>query len=103
MPDNLFMRTTVTLDPDVERLLRKAIHERGQSFKETLNQALRHGLADVGADIDEPPFRVSARPMRLRPGIDPARLHAHADELEMDAHAELSHRLRKETASRDRS
>jgi hypothetical protein len=38
------MRTTVTLDPDVERLLRAAVKERGISFKEALNEAARIGL-----------------------------------------------------------
>jgi len=38
------MRTTVTLDPDVERLLRNAMRERGISFKEALNEAARIGL-----------------------------------------------------------
>jgi hypothetical protein len=38
------VRTTVTLDPDVERLLRDAMRERGISFKEALNQAARDGL-----------------------------------------------------------
>jgi hypothetical protein len=38
------VRTTVTLDPDVERLLRTAMRERVISFKEALNQALRAGL-----------------------------------------------------------
>lgn len=39
------MRTTVTLDPDVEALLRKAMQERGESFKQVLNFAIRSGLA----------------------------------------------------------
>ena len=38
------MRTTVTLDPDVERLLRGAMKERGISFKSALNEAIRAGL-----------------------------------------------------------
>ena len=38
------MRTTVTLDPDVERLLRDAMKERAISFKEALNEAARIGL-----------------------------------------------------------
>ena len=29
----ILMRTTVTLDHDVEKLLRRAVHERDQSFK----------------------------------------------------------------------
>jgi hypothetical protein len=37
------MRTTVTLDPDVEQLLRVTMKERGVSFKEALNQAIRAG------------------------------------------------------------
>lgn len=39
------MRTTVTLDPDVEALLRQAMEERGLSFKHALNDAVRAGLA----------------------------------------------------------
>jgi hypothetical protein len=38
------VRTTVTLDPDVERLIRAAVRERGISFKEALNEAARIGL-----------------------------------------------------------
>ena len=38
------MRTTVTLDPDVERLIGDAMRERAISFKEALNQAVRIGL-----------------------------------------------------------
>lgn len=38
------MRTTVTLDSDVESLIRKAMKQRGQSFKEALNSAIRAGL-----------------------------------------------------------
>jgi hypothetical protein len=38
------MRTTVTLDPDVERLIRAAMRERAISFKVALNEAARAGL-----------------------------------------------------------
>jgi hypothetical protein len=38
------MRTTVTLDPDVERLIRDAMRERDISFKEALNEAARIGF-----------------------------------------------------------
>jgi hypothetical protein len=37
------MRTTVTLDPDVERLLKVEMRERGVSFKQALNDAIRGG------------------------------------------------------------
>ncbi|MBM3763336.1 MAG: antitoxin [Acidobacteria bacterium] len=42
------MRTTVTLDPDVERLLREAMREKSISFKEALNEAARAGLRKPG-------------------------------------------------------
>jgi hypothetical protein len=38
------MRTTVTLDPDVQALLKKAKRERGVSFREALNDVVRNGL-----------------------------------------------------------
>ena len=42
------MRTTVTLDPDVESLIREAMKERAISFKEALNDAARIGLGGKG-------------------------------------------------------
>lgn len=39
------MRTTVTLDADTEMLLRRQMSERGVSFKQALNDAVREGLA----------------------------------------------------------
>lgn len=77
------MRTTVTLDADVESLLRAAMQRGRRSFKQTLNDAVRRGLkGDSGAGL--PPFVVDARPMGLRSGLDPARLQELDDELEVD-------------------
>lgn len=82
------MRTTVTLDSKTERLLRRAMAERGLSFKAALNSAIQRGLADLTED--EEPFKVEAADMGLRPGIDPARLNSLADELEGEAFVEQS-------------
>jgi hypothetical protein len=88
------MRTTVTLDPDVEQLLRDAMQQRRQSFKEALNQAIRAGLSGTGGlGVADRPFALRAQPMGLRVGIDPGRLNQLADELESDAFADLSQRL----------
>jgi hypothetical protein len=38
------MRTTVTLDPDTRLLVERAMRERGLSFKEAVNYAIRAGL-----------------------------------------------------------
>lgn len=39
------MRTTVTLDPDVEHLLRRRMSEQQVSFKQALNDAIRESAA----------------------------------------------------------
>jgi hypothetical protein len=78
------MRTTVTLDKDAERLLRAAMHSRRKSFKETLNDAIRSGLGAKPPSKKRPPFVIKARPMGLRPGIDPTGLNKLADDLEAD-------------------
>ena len=38
------MRTTVTLEPDVQALLDRVMKERGISFKEALNAAVKAGI-----------------------------------------------------------
>jgi phosphatidylethanolamine-binding protein (PEBP) family uncharacterized protein len=38
------MRTTVTLDPEAEALVKKAMKERGLSFKQVVNDAIKNGL-----------------------------------------------------------
>lgn len=79
------MRTTVTLDPDVERMLRDAMHRSRRSFKETLNTALRAGLSGTSSPAKRAPFVVRARALGLRAGLDPAGFNRLADELEVDA------------------
>lgn len=62
------MRTTVTLDPDLDARLRRIARERGISFREALNASLRAGL---GAPVHPPrPYRLRPRSLGLRPGID---------------------------------
>jgi hypothetical protein len=87
------MRTTVTLDPDVEQLLRHATHGSQQKFKTALNDAIRRGLAHHAAPATGKRFVVEARPMGLRTGLDPARLHDLADDLEAEAFAATTRRL----------
>ena len=54
------MRTTVTLDPEVAALVERDMRERGVSFKQALNDAIRSGLG--GAPAAEP-YVVRARSM----------------------------------------
>jgi hypothetical protein len=90
-----FMRTTVTLDPDVEHLLRLATRGSQQSFKAALNDGLRRGLAHLAPSVAVAPFVVKARPMGLRTGVDSSRLHDLADDLEAEAFAVTPGKLRK--------
>jgi hypothetical protein len=62
------MRTTVTLDADVEAKLRAAMRERRVSFKAALNDAVRLGLA--GGVQPRKRFRVRSKPMGARPGVN---------------------------------
>jgi hypothetical protein len=43
------MRTTVTLDPDARLLIERAMRERGLSFKDAVNEAIRAGLGGAPA------------------------------------------------------
>ncbi len=54
------MRTTVTLDPDTESVVRRLMVERGISFKQALNDAIRAGAKDRAHAT---PFRTPAQPM----------------------------------------
>jgi len=42
------MRTTVTLEPDADAIVRRLMRERGLSFKEALNLAVRTGAGSSG-------------------------------------------------------
>ncbi|MBO0819848.1 MAG: ribbon-helix-helix protein, CopG family [Nocardiopsaceae bacterium] len=61
------MRTTVTLDPDVEARLREIARERGVSFKDALNNAIRAGLM---ASRGTREYRTPSRSLGLRPGVN---------------------------------
>ena len=62
------MRTTVTLDPDVAAKLKAVARERGISFKQALNSAVRTGLG--GERRVKRTFKQYTRPMGLRPGFN---------------------------------
>ena len=74
------MRTTVTLDADVEARLRQVARERGTSFKAVLNDAVRAGL-DRGTGAARP-YRVPTRRMGVKPGLDLDRATRLAGDLE---------------------
>jgi predicted transcriptional regulator len=74
------MRTTVTLDPDVVEQVKALAKRRNLSFKVALNDAIRAGLAAERGG--KRAYRVPARQMGLRPGLDITHALRLADSLE---------------------
>ncbi len=79
------MRTTLTLDPDVARLLQEEAHRLRKPFKQVVNDAVRKALGGTGTREKAKPFRVVPHAAKLLPGIDRLSLNRLADELEDDA------------------
>jgi hypothetical protein len=73
------VRTTVTLDPDTEQLVRRRMREKGVSFKVALNDAIRDGLSR-GPNRE---FRTPTSDLGL-PSVNLDRALALASELEDD-------------------
>jgi hypothetical protein len=74
------MRTTLTLDPDVEVLLQRAMREQGVPFKRVVNDALRKGLCAAPAPPSQP-FKQAVFDLGP-PLIDVPNFNRLADELE---------------------
>ena len=58
----------MTIDPDLAAKLRRIARERGISFKDALNTILRAGIGAQGGAAR--PYRLRARSLKLRPGVD---------------------------------
>ena len=84
------MRTTITLDADTEALVKRRMRERGLSFKDAVNDAIRAGLGPMAA---RQPFTTPTADLGL-PAVNLDRALALAAELEDE---EL---LRKERAGK---
>lgn len=80
------MRTTITLEPDVEAMLKRAMRERGLTFKDAVNQAVRDGLSKRAEKV--PPFKQRAFHLGA-PLVDLTKAMALADELDDIEHGWL--------------
>jgi hypothetical protein len=77
------MRTTLTLEDDVARLVQEQVHRTKSSVKQVVNDALRAALAPRPAR--SAPYRVRVHHATLAPGLDLAGFNKLADELEDEA------------------
>lgn len=89
------MRTTITLEPDVAKLVEDAMHRERRTFKAVLNDALRRGLAPGRPSPADKPFKVVPHRAELLPGWDPAGFNRLADELEDEAVMQKTARARR--------
>lgn len=86
------MRTTLTLDSDIADLLQRTARRDGLSFKRVVNDALRAGLKSQSQLPAQPRFQVQTFDSPFVPGVDPERLQALADTLEVEGFLEDSAR-----------
>ena len=84
----LYMRTTLTLDDDVARLIQETAHRTRTSVKQVVNAALRSALAPPAARQE--PYRESVHHAALAPGLDLTGFNKLADELEDEAIVRLA-------------
>lgn len=84
------MRTTLTLEPDVAQRLKARMRTGNLTLKETVNRALRAGLAVEDRKKPEKRFRVKPFHGGLMPGIDIDKINQVLDEMEVE---ELARRM----------
>lgn len=96
------MRTTVTIEADVEERLREFMNRNRYTFKQALNETLRRGLGSEKAKPSRT-FRVEARHMGVKPGVDLTRLNELADEMEVEAFLAKEKQLTQKLAKKSRS
>jgi hypothetical protein len=74
------VRTTLTLEDDVARLIEEAVHRERRPMKRVVNDALRRALTPHEARRE--PYHVKPHDSAVRPGFDPAGFNRLADEFE---------------------
>lgn len=74
------MRTTLTLDPDVEQLLQLAMARTRKPYKVVVNDALRRGLSVTEATMATP-FKLQPLALGWESTVDPTGFNRLADQL----------------------
>lgn len=80
----LVMRTTLTIDSDVEQLLQREMRRSNKSMKAVVNDALRFGLGMRAKPRQSSPYQVETHDFGFKPGVDNDRLNQLVDELEAE-------------------
>lgn len=80
------MRTTLTLDDDIAAKVKALCVRTGESFKAVLNRLLRAGLLSSRDRRPRAPFRVRARSLGLRAGVQLDNVAELLEQLDGPAH-----------------
>jgi hypothetical protein len=73
------MRTTVTIEPDLARLLELRMSTEGKGFKQVLNETLRRGF-ESGVREAQAQYVVRSFHAPVAPGVDLAKVNQLLDE-----------------------
>ena len=84
------MRTTLTLDSDVARLIDVAVHRVRRPMKQVVNDALWRALTP---ETRRERVRLSPHDSTIRTGFDVAKLNQLADELDDEAILDATRRV----------
>ena len=82
------MRTTLTIDDDVAKLVEQEVRQTGETFKGTVNRLLRQGLMASPEKETKKPFVVTPFPLGVGEMLDRhnGKVSALLDELEGPYH-----------------
>ena len=78
------MRTTLTVNDDLDARLRRVAREQNRSYKDVVNEALAQRIEALEVVEPHEQYQVESSAFGLQPGIDAARLNQLYDDLETD-------------------
>jgi len=81
------MRTRLTIDDDLARLLQRRARELGLPFKDVVNRTLRSGLSELAKPLPRTGPKTILHAFGFRPGVGLDKLNQLVDELEAEAYA----------------
>ena len=81
---DVFIRTKLTLDPDVAQQIRQCMAAKKLSMKRVVNDALRAALSKTGKKERTPRFVVKPWPLGLNAGIYEGKLGQFLDQLDTE-------------------
>ncbi len=87
MMHDVYMRTTLTIDPEIAERIKQEVALGKKPLKAVVNDALRKGLG-LEPSKRTKPYRIKVHSSAFVGGVDPGRLNQLVDELE--AHEFLS-------------